>query len=169
MPTPAAIETTIHRRRRSSGSKRRTAIGTHTGTISHAMSTQASTAGLRIGSPPDTSSWCHTTPSSNWCTPNSTGKPANISSLRSRTIGKVATPRPPTTRPPATLADSLKHIDALLPSPAGTDALTPHAIQVLQEIVRGQLDCLVTPLGGAVMTRDQAHAMDASEVAVDER
>ena len=38
------------------------------------------------------------------------GKAANIICLRSRTNGRVAIPRPPTANPPATLADSLKHI-----------------------------------------------------------
>src|SRR3954447_10406965 len=42
-------------------------------------------------------------------------------------------------------------------------------IQVLQQLVRSQLDLLVAPLGRAVMTGDQAHAMHAAKVAVHER
>jgi hypothetical protein len=35
--------------------------------------------------------------------------------------------------------------------------------------VSGQLDFLVAPLGGAIVTRDQARPMDTAEIAVDER
>ena len=42
-------------------------------------------------------------------------------------------------------------------------------VEVLQQIVGGQLDLLVPPLGGPVVARDQAHAVQAAEVAVDER
>ncbi len=39
------------------------------------------------------------------------------------------------------------------------------AIQVLQELVGGQLDRLVPPLGGAVVAGDDAAAVDPSKVA----
>ena len=40
---------------------------------------------------------------------------------------------------------------------------------MLQQVVGGQLDVLVPPLGGAVDARDQAGAVDPAEVAVHER
>ena len=43
------------------------------------------------------------------------------------------------------------------------------AVEVLQEVVRRELDLLVAPLGGAVDARDQPAAVDPAEVAVDER
>ena len=42
-------------------------------------------------------------------------------------------------------------------------------IETLQELMRGQLDLLVPPLGGAVVAGDQAHAVQPPEVAVHER
>ena len=42
-------------------------------------------------------------------------------------------------------------------------------VEVLQQVVGGQLDRLVAPLGGAVLAGDQPHAVHAAEVAVDER
>src|SRR6266516_6625645 len=42
-------------------------------------------------------------------------------------------------------------------------------VQALQQLVRRQLDLLVAPLGGAVVTGDEAHAMYPPEVSVDER
>ena len=41
-------------------------------------------------------------------------------------------------------------------------------VEVLEEVVGGQLDLLVAPLGGPVLAGDQAHAVEAAEVAVDE-
>jgi hypothetical protein len=43
------------------------------------------------------------------------------------------------------------------------------AVEVLQQVVRRELDLLVAPLGGAVDARDQPAAVDPAEVAVDER
>src|ERR1700757_1772083 len=42
-------------------------------------------------------------------------------------------------------------------------------VQPLQQIVGGQLDLLVPPLGRPVQAGDDAHPVDAPEVAVDER
>jgi hypothetical protein len=42
------------------------------------------------------------------------------------------------------------------------------SIQELQQLVRRQLDLLVSPLGGAVVAGDQARAVQAAEVSVDE-
>src|SRR6478672_5246685 len=42
-------------------------------------------------------------------------------------------------------------------------------VQPLQEDVGGQFDLLVPPLGGPVQAGDDAHPVDAPEVAVDER
>src|SRR5580658_8837001 len=42
-------------------------------------------------------------------------------------------------------------------------------IQALQELVGGELDLLVPPLGRPVHAGDDAHAVDAPEVPVDER
>src|SRR6476620_4280816 len=42
------------------------------------------------------------------------------------------------------------------------------AVQALQELVGGELDLLVPPLGSPVLTGDDAHAMQTAEVAVDE-
>ena len=42
-------------------------------------------------------------------------------------------------------------------------------VQVLEEVVGGQLDLLVAPFGGTELAGDQAHPVDAPEVAVDER
>src|SRR5262245_49850622 len=42
-------------------------------------------------------------------------------------------------------------------------------VQVLEKLVRGELDLLVPPLGGAVVAGDQPHAVQAPEVAVHER
>lgn len=39
---------------------------------------------------------------------------------------------------------------------------------MLQEVMGGELDLFVTPFGGTVLARDQAHAMDPPEVAVHE-
>jgi hypothetical protein len=55
-------------------------------------------------------------------------------------------------------------------APVGRDSRASGAgsIQELQEIVRCQLDLLVPPLGGAVMARNEAGAVEAAEVSVDE-
>src|SRR4051812_303245 len=42
-------------------------------------------------------------------------------------------------------------------------------VEALEQLVRGQLDLLVAPLGGAIVARDQPHAVHAAEVSVDER
>ena len=42
-------------------------------------------------------------------------------------------------------------------------------VELLQEVVGGELDLLVAPLGRPVQAGDQADAVDAPEVAVDER
>src|SRR5262249_25907448 len=42
-------------------------------------------------------------------------------------------------------------------------------VQVLQELVRGELDLLMPPLGRPVVACDDAHAMDATEIPVDKR
>src|SRR5262249_22240096 len=42
-------------------------------------------------------------------------------------------------------------------------------VKVLQELVRGELDLLMPPLGGPVVACDDAHAMDATEIPVDKR
>ena len=47
-------------------------------------------------------------------------------------------------------------------------ALRGRLVQELQEPVRGELDLLVPPLGGAIVTGDDSRAMDAAKVAVDE-
>lgn len=39
----------------------------------------------------------------------------------------------------------------------------------LEESMGGELDVLVSPRGGAILTRDEAASMDASEVSIDER
>jgi hypothetical protein len=41
-------------------------------------------------------------------------------------------------------------------------------VEVLQELMGGELDLLVSPLGRAVMTSDQSHPVDAPEVPIDE-
>src|SRR5215216_3860857 len=41
-------------------------------------------------------------------------------------------------------------------------------VEVLEQVVGGQLDLLVAPFGGPVLAGDQAHAVQAAEVAVDE-
>src|SRR5215207_10305158 len=43
------------------------------------------------------------------------------------------------------------------------------AVEQLQQLVGGELDLLVAPLRGSVVARDQAHAVDATEISVDER
>jgi hypothetical protein len=43
------------------------------------------------------------------------------------------------------------------------------AVEKLQQLVGRELDVLVTPLGSSVVTRDQAGAMDAAEIAINER
>ena len=48
-------------------------------------------------------------------------------------------------------------------------ALAALRVEPLQQLVGGELDRLVAPLGGAVHAGDQPHAVDAAEVAVDER
>jgi hypothetical protein len=53
--------------------------------------------------------------------------------------------------------------------PYGPQALTTLLVEVLQEVVGGQLDLFVTPLGSPVLTGDDAGAMDAPEVAEHER
>jgi hypothetical protein len=42
-------------------------------------------------------------------------------------------------------------------------------VEVLQELMSGELDLLMSPLRGPVLTGDQAHPMDAAEIAIDER
>src|SRR4051812_42220294 len=42
-------------------------------------------------------------------------------------------------------------------------------VEALEQVVGGELDRLVPPLGGPVHARDEPHAVDAAEVAVDER
>ena len=42
-------------------------------------------------------------------------------------------------------------------------------VEVLQKLVGGQLDLLVPPLGGAVLTGDQAHPVDSPEIPVHKR
>src|SRR5262245_66251143 len=42
------------------------------------------------------------------------------------------------------------------------------AVEQLQEVMGGQLDRLVLPLRGAVVTGDEPRAMDSAEVSVDE-
>jgi hypothetical protein len=42
------------------------------------------------------------------------------------------------------------------------------AVEVLEELVSGELDLLVSPLGCPVLTSDQAHPVDATKVPVDE-
>jgi two-component system OmpR family sensor kinase len=42
-------------------------------------------------------------------------------------------------------------------------------VKPLEELVRGELDLLVPPLGGAVMAGDQAHPVESLEIAVDKR
>lgn len=49
-----------------------------------------------------------------------------------------------------------------------TPASGARSIQELQEIMGRELDLLVSPFCGAVMARDQAGAMEAAEVSVDE-
>jgi hypothetical protein len=41
-------------------------------------------------------------------------------------------------------------------------------VEVLEEVMGGELDLLVAPFGGPILAGDQAHAVDAAEVAVDE-
>ena len=41
-------------------------------------------------------------------------------------------------------------------------------VQALQQVVRRQLDLLVTPLRGAIDARDQGRPMDPTEIAADE-
>src|SRR5919201_159960 len=41
-------------------------------------------------------------------------------------------------------------------------------VQALQQLVRGQLDLLVAPLGGTVVAGDETHAMHPSEIPVHE-
>ena len=43
------------------------------------------------------------------------------------------------------------------------------SVEALQQVVRGELDGLVPPLGRAVDAGDQARAVHTAEVAVDER
>src|SRR3954471_7177148 len=43
----------------------------------------------------------------------------------------------------------------------------PYRVQLLEQVVRDELDLLVTPLRGAVMAGDDPHAVQAAEVAVD--
>jgi hypothetical protein len=58
--------------------------------------------------------------------------------------------------------------------PFGRAACTPQKgsaaalVEVLEQVVGGQLDLLVAPFGGPVLAGDQAHAVEAAEVAVDE-
>jgi hypothetical protein len=42
-------------------------------------------------------------------------------------------------------------------------------VQTLQQVVGGELDLLVPPLGGPVLAGDDAHAVQPAQVAVDER
>jgi hypothetical protein len=51
---------------------------------------------------------------------------------------------------------------------SGWTASGARSIQELQEIVGRELDLLVSPFCGAVMARDQAGAVEATEVSVDE-
>jgi hypothetical protein len=51
-------------------------------------------------------------------------------------------------------------------SPKGSGSLV---VEVLQELMGGELDLLVSPLGGPVLTSDQAHPMDTPKVPIDER
>ena len=44
----------------------------------------------------------------------------------------------------------------------------PCVVEVLQELMGSELDLLVSPLGGTVLAGDQAHPVDALEVAIDE-
>ena len=48
------------------------------------------------------------------------------------------------------------------------DSPGPGGVESLEEVVRREFDLLVTPLGGAVVARDDAHAVHAPEVAVHE-
>src|ERR1700712_662937 len=48
------------------------------------------------------------------------------------------------------------------------DALRAGVVEVLQKIVCRQFDVLVAPLGSPVLTGDEAHPVQAPEVAVDE-
>jgi hypothetical protein len=48
-------------------------------------------------------------------------------------------------------------------------ALRALPVEQLQQLVGGQLDFLVSPLGGSVVAGDQAGPVDSAEVAVDER
>jgi hypothetical protein len=41
-------------------------------------------------------------------------------------------------------------------------------VEVLEQVVGGELDLLVVPFGGPVLAGDQAHAVEAAEVAVHE-
>src|SRR4030095_16094922 len=41
-------------------------------------------------------------------------------------------------------------------------------VEVLEEVVGGELDLLVAPFGGPVLAGDQAHAVQAAEVAIHE-
>ena len=42
------------------------------------------------------------------------------------------------------------------------------AVEVLQEVVGGELDLLVSPLRGPVLASEQARPMDTTEVPIDE-
>jgi hypothetical protein len=53
--------------------------------------------------------------------------------------------------------------------PPRTSVLRSTLIQVLKQIVRGQFDLLVTPLGCSIATCDQTHPMQTPEVPVHER
>src|SRR5689334_11160006 len=54
---------------------------------------------------------------------------------------------------------------ALLAGPAWSGM---PGVQALQQVVGGELDILVPPLGGPVLAGDDAHAVQTTQVAVDE-
>src|SRR3954464_16034834 len=53
-------------------------------------------------------------------------------------------------------------------APAPRPRPGPYRVQLLEQVVRDELDLLVTPFRGAVMAGDDPHAVQAAEVAVDE-
>src|SRR5215218_905924 len=58
--------------------------------------------------------------------------------------------------------------DSLLSGRARRQLSAAALVEVLEEVVGGELDLLVAPFGGPVQAGDQAHAVQAAEVAVDE-
>src|ERR1700733_15608652 len=83
--------------------------------------------------------------------------------------GQAATPgQPPYAPGPAGLSQSGARPSAEGTAPAGCVSGVP-VVQALQEFVSCELDFLVAPFGCPVLACDDAHAVDAAEVSVDER